>query len=64
MNPDPAKLSLSNFLAGETSDPLEPPPGFTIGCDRRKFAVELYEPELLASADARTPSITAASRGR
>src|SRR3954447_22078275 len=54
MNPDPAKLSLSNFLAHETSDPLEPPPGFTHWMRQATFAVELYEPELLASADART----------
>src|SRR5947208_4004598 len=54
MNEDPAKLSLSNFLAHETSDPLEPPPGFTHWMRQASFAVELYEPELLASADART----------
>src|SRR3954471_15707082 len=54
MNPDPAKLSLSNFLAHETSDPLEPPPGFTHWMRQATFAVELYEPELLGSADART----------
>src|SRR5499427_10861184 len=54
MNKDPAELSLSNFLAQETSDPLEPPPGFTHWMRQAKFAVELYEPELLASADART----------
>src|SRR3954462_7813001 len=54
MNPDPAKLSLSNFLAHDTSDPLEPPPGFTHWMRQATFAVELYEPELLASADART----------
>jgi glycine C-acetyltransferase len=54
MNVDPAKLSLSNFLAQETSDPLQPPPGFTHWMRQARFAVELYEPELLASADART----------
>ena len=54
MSQDPAKLSLSNFLAHETSDPLEPPPGFTHWMRQATFAVELYEPELLASADART----------
>src|SRR5919198_2865008 len=54
MNQDPAKLSLSNFLAQETSDPFEPPPGFTHWMRQATFAVELYEPELLASADART----------
>src|SRR5947208_10153110 len=54
MTPDPAKLILSNFLAHETSDPLEAPPGFTRWMRQASFAVELYEPELLASADART----------
>ena len=54
MNHDPAKLSLSNFLAHETSDPLEAPPGFTHWMRQARFAVELYEPELLGSADART----------
>src|SRR3954447_23839718 len=54
MNPDPAKLSLSNFLAHETSDPLEPPPGFTHWMRQATWAVELYEPELLAPAEART----------
>jgi 8-amino-7-oxononanoate synthase len=54
MKVDPAKLSLSNFLAQETNDPLEPPPGFTHWMRQANFAVELYEPELLAGADART----------
>jgi 8-amino-7-oxononanoate synthase len=54
MNKDPAKLSLSNFLAGETNDPLQAPPSFTKWMHVGAWAVELYEPELLASADART----------
>jgi glycine C-acetyltransferase len=54
MSQDPAKLSLSNFLAQATSDPLEAPPAFTHWMRQAKFAVELYEPELLSSADART----------
>src|SRR3954454_9000139 len=54
MNVDPAKLSLSNFLAGESDDPLQPPPSFTNWMQLGAWAVELYEPELLASADART----------
>src|SRR5580765_3406671 len=54
MSQNPANLSLSNFLAHETSDPLEPPPGFTHWMRQATFAIELYEPELLASADART----------
>src|SRR3981081_4442752 len=54
MNDDPAKLSLSNFLAGETSDPLQAPPSFTNWMRVGAWAVQLYEPPLLASADART----------
>ncbi len=54
MNEDPAKLSLSNFLAGETSDPLQAPPSFTHWMRVGAWAAALYEPELLASADART----------
>src|SRR5437588_1234407 len=51
---DPAKLSLSNFLAGETSDPLQAPPSFTNWMRVGAWAVKLYEPELLGTADART----------
>src|SRR5215211_8563801 len=51
---DPAKLSLSNFLGGESDDPLQPPQSFTNWMQLGAWAVELYEPELLASADART----------
>jgi 8-amino-7-oxononanoate synthase len=54
MNQDPAKLSLSNFLAGESNDPLQAPASFTNWMRAGAWAVELYEPELLASADART----------
>jgi 8-amino-7-oxononanoate synthase len=54
MNKDPAKYSLSNFLAGETSDPLQAPPSFTQWMRLGAWAVKLYEPEMLASADART----------
>ena len=54
MNEDPAKLSLSNFLAGETNDPLQAPPSFTNWMRVGAWAVELYEPELLATADPRT----------
>ena len=54
MNQDPAKFSLSNFLAGESRDPLQAPPSFTAWMQAGGWAVELYEPELLASADART----------
>src|ERR1700757_1850228 len=54
MNVDPAKLSLSNFLGGESDDPLQPPPSFTNWMQLGAWAVELYEPELLSTADART----------
>src|SRR5438552_1286255 len=50
MNQDPAKLSLSNFLAGESRDPLQAPPSFTAWMQAGAWAVELYEPELLAGA--------------
>jgi glycine C-acetyltransferase len=54
MNDNPAELSLSNFLAGEGKDPLQAPASFTRWMEAGAWAVELYEPELLASADART----------
>src|SRR5437667_12183866 len=54
MNEDPAKLSLSNFLAGESNDPLQAPPSFTNWMRACAWAAELYEPELLATADAHT----------
>ncbi|HEX3620113.1 MAG TPA: aminotransferase class I/II-fold pyridoxal phosphate-dependent enzyme [Candidatus Udaeobacter sp.] len=54
MNDDPAKLSLSNFLAGESDDPLQAPASFTNWMRVGAWAVQLYEPELLATADART----------
>src|SRR6266404_938334 len=54
MNQDPAKFSLSNFIAGESRDPLQAPPSFTRWMQAGAWAVELYEPELLASAEART----------
>jgi len=54
MNVDPAKFSLSNFLGGESDDPLQPPQSFTNWMQLGAWAVELYEPELLSTADART----------
>lgn len=48
-------LGLGDFVAGERDDPLAPPAGFTEW--RQKGAVwaaSLFEPDLLASADART----------
>ena len=54
MNEDPFKLSLSNFLAGESEDPLQAPPSFTNWVRDSGKAGELYEPQMLGSADART----------
>jgi 7-keto-8-aminopelargonate synthetase-like enzyme len=54
MNEDPTKFSLSNFLAGESNDPLQAPPSFTKWVQMGSWAAQLYEPEMLASADART----------
>src|SRR5437867_1763449 len=54
MNEDPAKLSLSNFLAGESNDPLQAPASFTNWMRVRAWAVEIYELEVLGTADART----------
>src|SRR5438477_326199 len=54
MNRDPAKVSLSSFLAGEGRVPLQAPPSFSAWMQAGAWAVELYEPELLAGADART----------
>jgi glycine C-acetyltransferase len=54
MKVDPAKLNLSNFIAGETNNPLSAPPSFTHWMRAGSFAIGLYEPELLATADART----------
>ena len=48
-------LGLGDFVAGERDDPLAPPAGFTEW--RQKGAVwaaSLFEPDMLASADART----------
>ena len=53
-NEDPAKFSLSNFLAGETSDPLQAPPTFTAWIRVGEWAAKLYEPEMLSSPEART----------
>ncbi len=54
MSDNPAELSLSNFLAGEGRDPLQAPATFTRWMEAGAWAVELYEPELRAPADART----------
>jgi len=54
MNKDLAKHNLSDFLAGEGRDPLQAPPSFTAWMQAGAWAAELYEPELLGGADART----------
>jgi glycine C-acetyltransferase len=45
---------LGNFLAGESNDPLQAPPSFTKWARASAWAAELYEPQMLATADART----------
>ena len=54
MSDDPFKLSLGNFIANESNDPLQAPPSFTNWVRAVAMAAELYEPEMLATADART----------
>ena len=54
MSDNPAEMSLSDFLAGEGRDPLQAPATFTRWMQAGAWAVELYEPELCAPANART----------
>src|SRR6478752_6190591 len=54
MNDNPADLSLSNFLAVESRDPLQAPPSFTRWMEAGAWAVKLYEPEMRAAAEAHT----------
>ncbi|MEO6969403.1 MAG: aminotransferase class I/II-fold pyridoxal phosphate-dependent enzyme [Chthoniobacterales bacterium] len=54
MSDNPAELSLSNFLASEGRDPLQAPASFTRWMQAGAWAVELYEPEMRAAAEART----------
>src|SRR5204863_4175185 len=51
---DPARFSLSDFLVGDSRDPLKPPPAFTRWHHAGEWAIELYEPQLLGPAEART----------
>src|SRR3977135_542662 len=51
---DPGKFSLSDFLVGDSKDPLKPPPAFTQWHHMGEWAIELYEPQLLGPAEART----------
>src|SRR5438093_4935033 len=49
-----AKLSLADFVVGDSDDPLVPPLAFTQWRQAGAWEATLYEPELLAPADART----------
>jgi glycine C-acetyltransferase len=51
---DPGKFSLSDFLVGDSKDPLKPPPAFTRWHQVGEWAIELYEPQMLGAAEART----------
>lgn len=50
---DPS-LSLGDFVVGESDDVLRPPAGFTEWRTGAAWEAELYEPMMMASADART----------
>jgi glycine C-acetyltransferase len=54
MNKDPFKLSLSKFLASESSDAFEAPRSFTMWVRMGAWAAAMYEPEMLSAADPRT----------
>jgi len=49
-----ANLSLADFVVGDSDDPLIPPLAFTQWKESGAWEAALYEPELLATADART----------
>lgn len=49
-----ANLSLGDFVVGESADPLTPPAGFTEWRHAGAWEAQLYEPNMLGSADART----------
>jgi len=51
---DPGKFSLSDFLVGDSKDPLQPPPIFTKWHQAGEWAIELYEPQMTGPAEART----------
>ena len=51
---DAAKFSLSNFLVGQSKDPLTPPATFTSWMRAGAWEATLYEPELMAAPEART----------
>src|SRR5919108_5537213 len=49
-----ARLSLADFVVGDSDDPLVPPAAFTEWRRAGAWEATLYEPELLAPAGART----------
>src|SRR5215475_13415030 len=49
-----AKLSLADFVVGDSNEPLIPPLAFTQWQQAGSWEATIYEPEMLASADART----------
>ncbi|MGH8100004.1 MAG: aminotransferase class I/II-fold pyridoxal phosphate-dependent enzyme, partial [Chthoniobacterales bacterium] len=49
-----AKLSLADFVVGDSDDPLLPPAAFTEWRQAGAWEATLYEPEMLGSAAART----------
>jgi 8-amino-7-oxononanoate synthase len=49
-----AKLSLADFVVGDSDDPLVPPVAFTQWRQAGAWEATLYEPELLSAAEART----------
>jgi 8-amino-7-oxononanoate synthase len=49
-----AKLSLADFVVGDSDDPLRPPLAFTHWRQAGAWEATLYESELLSSAEART----------
>lgn len=49
-----AKLSLADFVVGDSNDPLVPPLAFTRWRQAGAWEATLYEPELLSAAEART----------
>ncbi|MGH8163575.1 MAG: aminotransferase class I/II-fold pyridoxal phosphate-dependent enzyme, partial [Rhodanobacteraceae bacterium] len=49
-----AKLSLGNFVVGQSSDPLTPPATFTKWMKAGAWEATLYEPEMMAAPEART----------
>ena len=51
---DPGRFSLSDFLVGDSKDPLKPPPIFTKWHQAGEWAIELYEPQMTGPAEART----------